>query len=115
MWRGGLVLNVHLERVVSFRPHPSAYPVHERTFMRFFTAYVDVVRQAFLDRGAAAKERLMALPGDEIVEDAAGHYLLGKAWPVRLADNNIMKGGIWLLVLVATLVAPALAARVRFL
>jgi len=33
--------------------------------------YVEIVRPAFLDWGATAEERLLALPGDEIVEDAA--------------------------------------------
>ena len=46
-------------------------------------------------------------------EFLAGHYVFGTPWPVLLADYNILRGRIWPLVLVATLVAPALAARVR--
>ena len=34
--------------------------------------YVEVVRPAFLDWGATANERLMALPGDDLIENATG-------------------------------------------
>ena len=43
-------------------------------------------------------------------EFLAGHYLFGTPWRVLLADYKIHEGRIWPLVLVATLVAPALAA-----
>lgn len=33
--------------------------------------YIEVVRPAFLNWGATANRRLMALPGDEVVENAA--------------------------------------------
>ncbi|HXT68745.1 MAG TPA: hypothetical protein VN700_03265 [Vicinamibacterales bacterium] len=46
-------------------------------------------------------------------EFLAGHYLFGTPWPVILSDYNVLKGRIWPLVLLATLVAPALATRVR--
>jgi hypothetical protein len=43
-------------------------------------------------------------------EFLAGHYLFGTPWHVLLADYKIHEGRIWPLVLVATLVAPTLAA-----
>ena len=46
-------------------------------------------------------------------EFLAGHYLFGTPWPVLLADYNILRGRIWPLVLLATLVAPAVTTRVR--
>lgn len=44
-------------------------------------------------------------------EFLAGHYVFGTAWAVLLADYNVLQGRIWVLVLVATLLAPLLAFR----
>jgi hypothetical protein len=41
-------------------------------------------------------------------EFGAGHYLLGTPWTALLADYNLLAGRLWILVLVATLTAPAL-------
>jgi hypothetical protein len=46
-------------------------------------------------------------------EFLAGHYVFGRPWPRLLADYDILQGRAWLLVLVATLVAPAWAWRAR--
>jgi hypothetical protein len=46
-------------------------------------------------------------------EFLAGHYLFGHPWARLLADYNILRGRIWLLVLVTTGVAPVVAARLR--
>jgi hypothetical protein len=46
-------------------------------------------------------------------EFGAGHYLMGKPWSELLLDYNVLRGRIWVLVLVATLVAPVLAWTVR--
>ncbi|PTD93872.1 hypothetical protein C9439_05700 [archaeon SCG-AAA382B04] len=35
-----------------------------------------------------------------------GHYVMGHLWNKLLADYNILKGRIWILVLLTTLVAP---------
>ena len=40
---------------------------------------------------------------------AIGHYLFGDSWDRLLADYNILRGRIWLLVPIVTLVAPLLA------
>jgi len=42
-------------------------------------------------------------------EFLAGHYLFGSSWERLLADYNLLRGRVWILVLVATLFAPAWA------
>ncbi|MBZ5625362.1 MAG: hypothetical protein LAQ69_42680 [Acidobacteriia bacterium] len=39
-------------------------------------------------------------------EFLAGHYLFGKPWGDLTADYNLLRGRIWVLVLVTTAVAP---------
>jgi hypothetical protein len=39
-------------------------------------------------------------------EFLAGHYLFGNSWQHLLADYDLRHGRIWLLVLIATLLAP---------
>jgi hypothetical protein len=46
-------------------------------------------------------------------EFLAGHYAFGHPWPRLLADYDVLRGRVWVLVLVATLVAPAWAWRAR--
>ena len=41
-------------------------------------------------------------------EFGAGHYLFGTPWSALLADYNVLAGRLWVLVLVATVTAPAL-------
>jgi len=42
-------------------------------------------------------------------EFLAGHYVLGNSWEKLFADYNLLRGRVWVLVLVATLFAPAWA------
>ena len=46
-------------------------------------------------------------------EFLAGHYVFGTPWRHLLADYNIFRGRIWVLVLGTTAIAPWLAARCR--
>ena len=46
-------------------------------------------------------------------EFLGGHFLFGKPWPELLADYNLLAGRIWMMVLVVTLMTPALAFTVR--
>jgi len=46
-------------------------------------------------------------------EFLAGHYLFHNSWSNLLADYNLLRGRIWPLVLITTLVAPRLCAGVR--
>jgi hypothetical protein len=46
-------------------------------------------------------------------EFLAGHYLFGTTWPVLLEDYDVMRGRIWILVLIVTAVAPRVAAGAR--
>lgn len=44
-------------------------------------------------------------------EFLVGHYLFRTPWPTLLADYNVLAGRLWILVLVATIAAPALVFR----
>ena len=46
-------------------------------------------------------------------EFLAGHYLFGNPWSRLLADYDIFRGRIWVLVLATTALAPALSAYAR--
>lgn len=46
-------------------------------------------------------------------EFGAGHYAFGKSWGELLADYDLRRGRIWILVLIVTLVAPVWTARLR--
>ena len=41
-------------------------------------------------------------------EFLAGHYLFGNSWEKILADYNLLKGRVWVLVPITTFVAPIL-------
>jgi hypothetical protein len=45
-------------------------------------------------------------------EFLAGHFLFGNSWTKLLADYNIAKGRVWVLVPIITLLAPRWAATV---
>jgi hypothetical protein len=44
-------------------------------------------------------------------EFLVGHYVFGNPWSRLLADYNVAAGRIWVLVLMTTVVAPAISAR----
>jgi hypothetical protein len=46
-------------------------------------------------------------------EFLGGHFLFGKPWATLFADYDVRNGRVWVLVLVATVAAPALAAGGR--
>ncbi len=46
-------------------------------------------------------------------EFLAGHYLLGDSWESLLAEYNVAKGRIWILVLISVLVAPVVVHALR--
>lgn len=46
-------------------------------------------------------------------EFLAGHYLFGSSWERLIADYNLARGRVWILVLLTTLYAPRLAAAIR--
>lgn len=46
-------------------------------------------------------------------EFLAGHYVFGTPWRQLLADYNVFRGRIWVLVLITTAIGPWLAARSR--
>jgi hypothetical protein len=48
-------------------------------------------------------------------EFLGGHFLFGRPWDVLLADYNVSQGRIWIVVLLATVLSPAVAAYYRHL
>jgi hypothetical protein len=46
-------------------------------------------------------------------EFGVGHYGFGKSWAELLADYDLLRGRIWILVLLVTFLAPLLTARLR--
>jgi hypothetical protein len=44
-----------------------------------------------------------------------GHFVAGKSWAVLLADYNVLRGRVWLLVLIVLAEAPYRTARLRVL
>lgn len=46
-------------------------------------------------------------------EFLAGHYLFGTPWPLLVEDYNVLRGRIWILVLVVTALAPRVCAHAR--
>ncbi len=46
-------------------------------------------------------------------EFLAGHFAFGHSWEKLLADYDLSRGRVWILVLIATAVAPVLAHRLR--
>ena len=46
-------------------------------------------------------------------EFLAGHYLFGNPWSRLIEDYNVLRGRVWVLVLVTTALAPVLCARAR--
>jgi hypothetical protein len=46
-------------------------------------------------------------------EFLGGHFLFGKPWDVLLADYHLLQGRLWVLVLIATFLAPLSIWHVR--
>jgi hypothetical protein len=46
-------------------------------------------------------------------EFLAGHYVFHNAWSQLLEDYNVIRGRIWILILITTLVSPRLCAGLR--
>lgn len=46
-----------------------------------------------------------------LFEFGAGHYVFHTPWERLIADYNVLRGRLWILVLMTTLTAPALAYR----
>jgi hypothetical protein len=64
---------------------------------------------------AALKVGMLWLALTLTFEFVVGHYGFGKPWPELLADYDIRRGRIWVLVLAVTLLAPLFTARLRAL
>ena len=42
-----------------------------------------------------------------------GHYVVGHSWRALFADYNVLRGRVWILVLMVTWLSPALSFRIR--
>jgi hypothetical protein len=62
---------------------------------------------------AAMKIGVMWLGLTLAFEFLVGHYVFGQSWRKLLEDYDIMRGRIWVLVLLLVLFAPLLTARSR--
>ncbi len=49
-----------------------------------------------------------------VFEFLFGHYVMGHSWDRLLYDYHLLKGRIWLLVLIWTLISPYLFYKVRY-
>ena len=45
-------------------------------------------------------------------EFIAGHYLFGNSWSTLLADYNVLKGRVWVLIPLTVLLAPSFIRRI---
>jgi hypothetical protein len=48
-----------------------------------------------------------------VFEFGVGHFVFKKPWPELLADYDITRGRIWVLVLITTVMAPWITAKLR--
>ena len=64
-------------------------------------------------RGDAWRAGILWLVLTLAFEFLAGHYLFEAPWEQLLADYNVVQGRIWILVPMATLVAPVVMQAVR--
>ena len=64
----------------------------------------------YLDAGLARNDLLLIggfwLVMTILFEFVFGHYVMGHPWETLLADYNIFKGRVWVLVLITTFLAP---------
>ena len=63
--------------------------------------------------GAAWQVGLLWLALTLAFEFLAGHYVFGNPWSRLLADYDVLRGRIWIVVLLTTLCAPYAMARVE--
>ena len=79
--------------------------------MRIGTAIANVYTRGPATLAQSAASIADLAPGR--FEFGIGHFVFKKPWPELLADYNIAKGRIWILVLVATATAPWITAKLR--
>lgn len=76
-----------------------------------FVAALSVVAYVYFGRVEHTVRELVAIGAGWLALTVAfefgfGHYVMGTSWDVLLADYNVLAGRVWVLVLVAMLVAP---------
>jgi hypothetical protein len=63
---------------------------------------------------AALQVGLLWLVLTGLFEFGAGHYLFAKSWNDLLADYDLVRGRVWIVVPIITLFAPLLAAKYHY-
>lgn len=120
IWLGILVLAIGngalRELLISPRTGPQIGHVLSTVLLCVFIAAVAWFTIPWIAPGTTS--RALATGGWWLVltlgfEFLAGHYLFGDSWDKLLADYNIARGRIWLLVPLVTLVAPLWAQTFR--
>jgi hypothetical protein len=93
----------------------SAHQVSTAIGLSLFGIYIWIFTGIF--RIASSKQAIiigvMWLSMTIIFEFLFGHYVIGHSWAKLLEDYNVLKGRVWLLVLIWTTVAPYLFYRIR--
>ena len=93
----------------------SAHQVSTAIGLSLFGIYIWIFTGIF--RIASSKQAIvigvMWLSMTIIFEFLFGHYVIGHSWAKLFEDYNVLKGRVWLLVLIWTTVAPYLFYRIR--
>ena len=116
VWAGLLLVAIAngALRELLIAPRLGAQPAHVMSTLILSAAIVAVsfgsIRWiAPADRGAALRVGGLWVALTLAFEFLAGRYLFGKPWSELLADYDLAAGRVWILVPVATLLAPAWA------
>ena len=78
-----------------------------------FVAWVTIPSIRPTTAGEAARVGALWLVLVLLFEFGFGHFIARKSWPELLTDYDLLRGRVWVLVLVTTAVAPYLMARAR--
>jgi len=78
-----------------------------------FVAWVTIPWIHPTTAGEAARVGALWLVLVLLFEFGFGHFIARKSWPELLTDYDLLRGRVWVLVLVTTAVAPYLMARAR--
>lgn len=101
----GIIRNrYYLNRVGDLRAHQ----LSTLTLLLLMSAFIWVLARCWplASSGQALTVGGIWLVVTVLFEFAFGHYVVKKSWAVLLADYNLLKGRVWVLILLWTLLAP---------
>jgi len=76
----------------------------------YTVAIFKIIKPDFSDRDSLSMGVIWMIT-TIVFEFVAGHYVFGNSWDALFADYEILKGKIWILIPVTTLVSPYLIER----